>query len=1213
MLHTDNRYGKLFLIREAASGQRGQAANLILTFPSRRYHPSNMSIDVQRNRYRPSGRVSLGNFLALFLLTLLCAALLAAVLYWLFTRGWYLLFIVPLVGAVLLGGMMRATVGMGKCRSTALAWVAGLVAGAVMYLGYYYIGMVALIGLHNAGRLDLFPRYVSLRVHTDVSKDVGHPTTYGRQTPDPFMNWVCFAMELGMVLYFTGMLAARRASRSYCERCGKWKQQDIALFPPRNGQLFRQWLDAGEIGKLAGVQRYAPKGERQRFTSVIVEVCPAGEFPDPCPIYLAAKDVYMGGSATAFQRFDGSPGRMRIPRSELTAQEAAALVPLFPRLQSINLAGAQQGEPVASASAPASGFAPGALVETRPVPENEAGKVMNMRTIVIGNLCSLSPLIIMLASLAGVAFGLFYSRFFVVLAGAHPEPGPLAVGLLLAVVSLAMTIFSGYTGLKNGSVASNNFYLGRAKRHFSSRRNPIINLRTTTDLPTYFVEVVPRDHWGKVMLETATDIGFLQVDPRRRELRFEGNKEQYRIPAAAITECSIYQVPATPGNTVLIHHMVLVRAAGRNGPWEAPFCHRQTNWLVKPNHRATSAAMIQQSIHSILPELKPAAAPARSEAYVAQPRQPADAFSAAAGLVVLPGARENLLRKFGFPLLIVLIAVGLGIWRAHVQHRARPVRGTEIPIAVGGNSNLALDLRITNIRRAQQFTTEPPYLKPGGNWTAFDAAPSAAPDAVITIAVQTPRPATGNIPIAFSKAALIPSDRQKGDRFIAALAEALNTPIPPQRSPQPLAATEFATAVLGENLGAPGSGRFNRGGTWVATKWFVQNEGLEAEVFFNYDLASGRARFSEKDADYNADVLLGLAAAVRDGPRPPRTPLNDPNFTTEGPRVVDLQPIPNSARCSPSFARGGKLLILSCAGPPAVLRAVPLASPDNAFVLGLFDGRPFHVICLDPDANRYLVDEWLTESFNVLDPKAPHRLWMIDRAAGARRQLTGPWGEEGSLEGGQDRSLSPDGRFVVIGRWAGSSGTPRRHALYILDLQTSHSVELTGIPATTQFDGWINDGGQMRAVLSQGDSEAIAQRQLFLADPTSGAASPLDASIPRPLDPAASPDGRMKLKLHQKESVEVIDVASGASRTFTFHEDDRRFAIEGNLSWLDSRYIKFDALRPSFIDTLTMKYGYLPTPQKGADDRSYSYSPDFKWAITTTEAGVVLGRVRQER
>ena len=80
------------------------------------------------------------------------------------------------------------------------------------------------------------------------------------------------------------------------------------------------------------------------------------------------------------------------------------------------------------------------------------------------------------------------------------------------MISVAFTIFSGYVGLKNGSVASNNYYLRLAKRYFIQRRNPIINPHAATDLPTYFVQVVPRENWGKLMLETATDIGFLQVD-----------------------------------------------------------------------------------------------------------------------------------------------------------------------------------------------------------------------------------------------------------------------------------------------------------------------------------------------------------------------------------------------------------------------------------------------------------------------------------------------------------------------------------------------------------------------------------------------------------------------------------------------------------------------------------------------------------------------------
>ena len=53
-----------------------------------------------------------------------------------------------------------------------------------------------------------------------------------------------------------------------------------------------------------------------------------------------------------------------------------------------------------------------------------------------------------------------------------------------------------------------------------------------------FVEIVPRENWAAIKLETATDLGFVRVDATRRALLFEGDKERYQHSRrAAITSC----------------------------------------------------------------------------------------------------------------------------------------------------------------------------------------------------------------------------------------------------------------------------------------------------------------------------------------------------------------------------------------------------------------------------------------------------------------------------------------------------------------------------------------------------------------------------------------------------------------------------------------------------------------------------------------------------
>jgi hypothetical protein len=78
-----------------------------------------------------------------------------------------------------------------------------------------------------------------------------------------------------------------------------------------------------------------------------------------------------------------------------------------------------------------------------------------------------------------------------------------------------------------------------------------------------------------MMLENASDVGLLLVDKARREVRFEGDRERWRVPANAITACEVekfVQGEGTHGATKIFY--TVLRANRRNGFWEAPIRHR---------------------------------------------------------------------------------------------------------------------------------------------------------------------------------------------------------------------------------------------------------------------------------------------------------------------------------------------------------------------------------------------------------------------------------------------------------------------------------------------------------------------------------------------------------------------------------------------------------------------------------------------------------------
>jgi len=106
-----------------------------------------------------------------------------------------------------------------------------------------------------------------------------------------------------------------------------------------------------------------------------------------------------------------------------------------------------------------------------------------------------------------------------------------------------------------------------------------------------------------MMFENAADTGFLAVDARRREIRFEGDKERYRIPAAALLSCEVEKSlfvstahPDAPG-----FWLAVMRAFGPSGVWEAPVVPRLMNKPIQcTRFRRKAAEELQARIKTLL-------------------------------------------------------------------------------------------------------------------------------------------------------------------------------------------------------------------------------------------------------------------------------------------------------------------------------------------------------------------------------------------------------------------------------------------------------------------------------------------------------------------------------------------------------------------------------------------------------------------------------------
>ncbi len=1136
----------------------------------------------QRRFYKPIHRLDPAPFLRWAALTTLLALLLALLMSWLFRKGWYLVILVPSFASFFVATYISITIHKGKVRWPAFAAAFGFFIGVLLYGGYLYFCMLAYLGYQNASRIDLLPRYIDLRLHTDVQRNIEMPSEKSER-PDPVINGIFLCIELALVLLLTTAFGYRRALRTFCEKCNQWKRQDLAIFPPGTGVAIAQWFQHGQLAQLAAIPPYTPTGKSKASTVVALERCdwPGGE---QCPVYFGVKNVssVLGRNLV----FDESLGKVAVPRVELTPDELKVVLPVFSKIPAV---GAVAGLPA---------FA--ALVDVKPVPPGEANKILARRTVLMANAVALCTLVVFFGSIAGCLGAIAYLAHI-----SEPPIDPLRLVATLALIILCavLAILSGYIGLKNPGVPGDKFYRFRARRWFSLRRNKIVDPDRPSDLPTFFVGMTPRKNWGKLLLECSTDMGFLQIDPRRRELRFEGDVERYRIPVSAITNCGLASYSASASNTRIEYWAVVVQGNTAAGFWEAPFYPRQTKWFPPRDHRRVYA---QQILDQIAPMLRPQAlADSAPTLPPPVPISPDQLDSTAALPIAAPVPTGRKINRLLFVrIAIIVLAVAIGIWRGIANHSVH----TPAPSPDESATGPTLDLRLTDIQPNQQMTDTPPFHAPGGDWTVFTASAADDPQANFTLAVQNPAPLVAPLPIAFSNVEILPGDRQAGGHLVDALAKTFQLPSPDPPSLQPLQPLKLHTAVLGENLSGPREGLKEKQGSWVDTKWFIQNEGLDAEVFFDYNLSSARAAFSEKDSDYDADVVQGLAFVLRDGPRPPRSPQNDPNFTTDGPRVADLQSIPDSTHCAAEFARGGKLLLFWRRTAASSLMAAPLDNPQSPAALATFDGIITDIGCADPDANRIVVEERLGKSDLILNSNDTTRFWWIDRSTNQRRPLTGPWGQFPSLAGGQ-KALSPNGRYIVIHSLSGTALDRKRNSvLDIIDVQTFNIVH--GDIENSFFKGWTGDGDNLRAVaITQNRSETAPASKTWCINPATGVVAPADPSVVDSFDSNLSPDHLHKLLVHPQTSLDVIDLSTHATSTFNFHPDDRRFANADAFRWLSPRYIQFDTGKTTFIDITTMKQGYLPTADRDGQPEPFLFSPDFHWAIAFQKTAVMLGRV----
>jgi len=540
-----------------------------------------------RNVYVPSGNLNWFRFLTGLLLSAATAGLMACCLFFAYQKGLYFMLIAPILASLPAIGVWYLALTQAHCRNKRIAGIASVALALLLYFGYYYLGLLQIVGLRHADRVDLLPQYIHLRIKTDVLREAHMPQAAQPKKPgvvDEVFNWFFFGSELIIVVALFAGTGVTRASRAYCECCGKWMERETLKLP--SGQGAELW-SALERGDAANVRRALANTSRKEAAagSVTVECCPTCAAEGlPADVFFSVQDVPLPGArvpirtrvAWLFKPRYAPKLRDIASHAALDPREVVLVAPAFSKLKAL-IAAQPASFPEIEVESPdaqdggdgRSREWKGRLATVNAVEPADAGRVLTRTNALLQTAIG----VILIFGGLGLAF--VPSIVIAHLPGQQPDwlVGVGVVAMMLMIALNLVWLVGSYP-----MYFTMRFMLWQTRRAFDARLNPAVDLN---DPELVFVDIVPPINRGKHMMENASDIGFLKIDKSRRELIFEGDRERYWIPAESILEVKHeywadsvkHQLQSAPN----LNHDILVRAMTANGPWET--------WLYRRHHR----------------------------------------------------------------------------------------------------------------------------------------------------------------------------------------------------------------------------------------------------------------------------------------------------------------------------------------------------------------------------------------------------------------------------------------------------------------------------------------------------------------------------------------------------------------------------------------------------------------------------------------------------
>lgn len=549
---------------------------------------------------------------------------------------------------------------------------------------------------------------------------------------------------------------------------------------------------------------------------------------------------------------------------------------------------------------------------------------------------------------------------------------------------------------------------------------------------------------------------------------------------------------------------------------------------------------------------------------------------------------------------IMSFLIAMPFWgcgsKVELQNREDTDQGRRAELRFDDTPARNLPFKIVDISRKQKPTETEPFHTIGGEWTFLECQTENQQKFVVGIASKTTDEGT---PSMWGQAVLAVTDNESGQQFVELFAKAFDGTVPPaSTNPQPPKPLFINTAILGEDSHRDPTGFFaEKGGGWTATKWFPSNDLAEAEVYFNYNLNQKIGEFSEKDADYADSLVAIFAAALRDGPRPPRTPENDPNLSVDGPAIGVPRRLSKRHASVSTFTPNSNYAVFQDGTETLALAVNEIGG--EPIQIAQFDYRPWTVHLINNEMDL-LVQEGIQQHPGVNSSTDSMRIWWVNQTAREKVLLLGPEKELNLSES----PYSPDFRFVAMERWVTNRRSKTRNKLLrIVDRISGAAIEVEAPNQNVDVVGWKVTADGMRAVgvTNRWGFDNNKPSESLLIDPISGKFERLPKAQIDATEGLVSADGRHSAYINDGQLV-IKTLDTGETRRFSFHEEDRPFVGEECIQWVSPDFLKFNSRKLALINVRTMKMSF---PATADGDRVYAgtctFSPDFRWVLYQAE------------